>query len=316
MATPGGFSLPRWLNWTIKIALVLAYFWILEYFWGWDQLLAPWQSISYVTIFSAIVLLAVTYFIRAWRIYDYFRADIRGKYLLTLKLTLLHNVLNNLLPARSGEVSFPLLMKRYFQVGLTRSTATLLWLRFMDLHTILLLGAGALFFAAITSSWWLWAMALWAVMPPAAFMAQAKMAAFIPRIHNPKWQAVAVKLISGLPNSAAELSRAWLWTLASWTIKILAMAWILRQFTPMSGAQAWAGAIAGDLSSVLPLHAPAGVGTYEAAALGGLAVVGIDAGTAMQAAVNLHIMILLSSLLGGALALAIRETGRTPPISS
>jgi hypothetical protein len=113
--------MPTWLAWTIKIAVVAAYFWILEYFWGWKQLLAPWQSISYLTIFAAVVLLSLTYFIRAWRIYDYFRTDIAGNYILTLKLTLLHNVLNNLLPARSGEVSFPLLMKRYFQVSLTRS---------------------------------------------------------------------------------------------------------------------------------------------------------------------------------------------------
>jgi len=302
-------SLPRWLSWSIKIAVVVAYFWILEYFWGWEQLLAPWQSISYITVAAAVGLLAITYFTRAWRIYDYFRSDISGKYALTLRLTLLHNVLNNLLPARSGEVSFPLLMKRYFQVSLTRSTATLLWLRFMDLHTIFILGAGALYVASpITSLWWLLAMALWMVVPLAAYLAHAKLAEFVPHIHNPKWQAIAAKLVSGLPNSVPELSGAWLWTLISWSIKIIAMAWILNQFAPMTTAQAWVGAVAGDLSSVLPFHAPAGVGTYEAAALGGLAAVGVNTNTAIQAAVNLHIMILLSSLVGGGLALLIKDT--------
>jgi len=307
--------MPRWLSWTLKIAVVVAYFWVLEYFWGWESLLAPWRSISYTTIVMAVVLLSVTYFIRAWRIYDYFRGDIAGKYLLTVKLTLLHNVLNNLLPARSGEVSFPLLMKRYFQVGLARSTATLLWLRLMDLHTVLLLGAGALYFATVTRSWWLWAMALWSLIPLVAFLTHSKLAVLLPRISNPKRRDIAEKLLSGLPNSLTELIRAWLWTLASWSIKIVAMAWILQQFTPMGDAQAWVGAIAGDLSSVLPLHAPAGVGTYEAAALGGLAAVGVNADTAMQAAVNLHIMILLSSLLGGALALLIKDNNREPAIS-
>jgi uncharacterized membrane protein YbhN (UPF0104 family) len=307
--------LPPWLGWTIKIAVVVAYFWILEVFWGWNQLLAPWLSISYVTVLAAVALLALTYFIRAWRIYDYFRADIDGKYLLTLKLTLLHNVLNNLLPARSGEVSFPVLMKRYFQVSLTRSTATLLWLRFMDLHTVILLGAGALYFATATYPWWLAAMAVWMVLPLAAYLAHAKMAGVVPRIRNPKWQAVATKLISGLPNSLVELSRAWLWTLVSWSIKIVAMAWILKQFASMSTAQAWVGSVAGDLSSVLPFHAPAGIGTYEAAALGGLAAVGINTDSAMQAAVNLHIMILLSSLLGGALALLIKDANPSHTVS-
>lgn len=308
--------MPAWLAWAMKIAVVAAYFWILEVFWGWKQLLAPWQSISYLTILAAVMLLALTYFIRAWRIYDYFRADIAGNYALTLKLTLLHNVLNNLLPARSGEVSFPLLMKRYFQVSLTRSTATLLWLRFMDLHTILLLGAGSLYFTRATTPWWLAVMAAWLLLPLAAYLAHAKLAGMVPRIHNPKWQAIADKLLSGLPNSVAELSRAWTWTLVSWSIKIVAMAWILTQFTPMTNAQAWVGAIAGDLSSVLPFHAPAGVGTYEAATLGGLAAVGVNTDTAMQAAVNLHIMILLSSLLGGALALLIKDHSQHQSLSN
>ena len=305
--------MPRWLNWTLKIAVVVAYFWVLEYFWGWQRLLEPWKSISYVTIVAAVTLLASTYFIRAWRIYDYFRSDIGGRYWLTLKLTLLHNVLNNLLPARSGEVSFPLLMKRYFKVSLTRSTATLLWLRFMDLHTVILLGAGALYFTSIQSQWWIAGMALWLVIPVAAYLAHGKMAALIPRISSPKWQTTATKLVSGLPNSVAELSRAWMWTLISWVVKVIAMAWILKQFTAMTYAQAWVGSIAGDLSSVLPFHAPAGVGTYEAAALGGLAAVGINTDAAMQAAVNLHIMILLSSLLGGGLALGISDRAEAPP---
>lgn len=307
MANSLRFSLPTWANWALKIFVVVAYFWVLEYFWGWEQLLKPWQSISYVTIVTAVALLASTYLLRALRIYDYFRAEIQREYLLTLKLTLLHNVLNNLLPARSGEVSFPLLMKRYFAVGLTRATATLLWLRIMDLHTVLLLGAAALYLTTRQSAGWLFALVLWLILPLVMYLAHAKIEALVPRMSNPKWRDLTTKLLSGLPNSLAELMRAWLWTITSWSIKITAMAWILKQFAPMSNAQAWIGSIAGDLSSVLPFHAPAGVGTYEAAVLGGLAVIGVDTNTAMQAAVSLHIMILVSSLVGGAVGVMIKR---------
>ena len=282
---------------------------MLEYFWGWEKLLDPWLSISYTTVLAAIALLASTYFIRALRIYDYFRKEIKKKYVLTLKLTLLHNVLNNLLPARSGEVSFPLLMKRYFQVSFTRATASLLWLRFMDLHTVLFLGAAALYFTTIQAAWWIYALALWMALPLAAYLAHTKIAEFIPKIKNPKWQTFADKLVSGLPNSLMELFRAWMWTLINWSIKITAMAWILKQFATMTNSQAWVGSIAGDLSSVLPFHAPAGLGSYEAAVLGGLAVLGVNTDVAMQAAVNLHIMILVSSLIGGGLGLLIKQGG-------
>jgi uncharacterized membrane protein YbhN (UPF0104 family) len=307
LAKPPRFPLPRWANWSIKILVVAAYFGVLEYFWGWEKLLAPWKSISYATIIASVVLLASTYFLRALRIYDYFRGDIKHRYILTLKLTLLHNVLNNLLPARSGEVSFPLLMKRYFEVNLTRATATLLWLRFMDLHTVITLGIAAFYFATSQSEIWLYGLALWAMLPLAAYFAHAKLALLSHAIHNPKWRNMADKLLSGLPNSLTELGRAWLWTLINWSLKITAMAWILKQFSTMSNGQAWIGALSGDLSSVLPLHAPAGVGTYEAAVLGGLAAVGVNTGTAMQAAVSLHIMILVSSLVGGGLALFIKQ---------
>ena len=307
MPKPLGFSLPAWARWAIKILVVAAYFGVLEYFWGWEKLLAPWKSVAPVTVIASIALLASTYFLRALRIYDYFRSDINRRFALTLKLTLLHNVLNNLLPARSGELSFPILMKRYFEVNLTRATATLFWLRFMDLHTVIALGIGAFYFATSQSVWWLYGLAAWALLPLAVYVAHAKLATLVPRIRNPKWQNVTHKLLSGLPHSVAELARACLWTVTNWGVKITAMAWILKQFSTMTNGQAWIGSLSGDLSSVLPLHAPAGVGTYEAAVLGGLAVVGVNTDTAMQAAVSLHIMILVSSLIGGALALFIKQ---------
>jgi len=300
-------NLPRWANWTIKVLVVAAYFGILEYFWGWEKLLAPWRSISYAIVMASIILLAATYFLRALRIYDYFRRDIQRRYLLTVKLTLLHNVLNNLLPARSGELSFPILMKRYFDVNLTRATATLFWLRFMDLHTVITLGIAAFYVATHQPVWWLYGLAVWATLPLVVYFAHWKLAGFLPKISNPKWQNVAERLLSGLPNSLGELARAWIWTLINWSLKITAMAWILKQFSVMSSGQAWIGSLSGDLSSVLPLHAPAGVGTYEAAVLGGLAAVGVNTDTAMQAAVSLHIMILVSSLIGGGLALFIKQ---------
>ena len=47
-----------------------------------------------------------------------------------------HNLFNNLLPMRAGEASFPVLMRRYFDVPLARSLAALLWFRLMDVHAL------------------------------------------------------------------------------------------------------------------------------------------------------------------------------------
>ena len=60
--------------------------------------------------------------------------------------------------------------------------------------------------------------------------------------------------------------------------------------------------LGGELSSVIPIHTPGGLGTYEASMLGTARLLGITGGWVLFAAVQLHLMILLSTLLGGVAA--------------
>ena len=80
---------------------------------------------------------------------------------------------------------------------------------------------------------------------------------------------------------------------------------VLRLFLPMPVAAAVWGAMAGDLTSILPVHGVAGAGTYEAGVVAGLLPFGVAAQPALQAAVNLHIFLLGATLLGGALGFLI-----------
>ena len=130
------------LLWLIFFGFIIA----IEYFFGWKAILVPWQTLSPPAIVIAMLLFLLSYQIRTWRLYDYFLPHTKGNWLTTLRLMLLHNILNNLLPARSGEVSFPLLMKRYFSVGYSHSLPALLWFRLLDLHTLLSVGAIAWIF--------------------------------------------------------------------------------------------------------------------------------------------------------------------------
>ncbi len=54
---------------------------------------------------------------------DYFPRETKGQFRRLLKLTLVHNLLNVMLPLRSGEASFPLLMRSEFGMPLARATA-------------------------------------------------------------------------------------------------------------------------------------------------------------------------------------------------
>jgi uncharacterized membrane protein YbhN (UPF0104 family) len=297
-----------WLG-LVLLALLLAG---IEWMIGWTRLLAPWRTIAPATMVLATLLTLGSYAARALRLYDYFLPVTRCGFTACIKLTLLHNLLNNLLPMRTGEASFPVLMTRYFAAPLARSLAALLWFRLMDLHAlaaVALVAVGARWFEGwlvglltvvwLSLPWWLFR------MRPAS--ALAKFGAHLP----PHWRDRLEGARDGLPQTPAAFWRAWFWTLLNWLVKLAVFAWVLQLFVPLPAAAAFLGAIGGDLTSVLPVHGIAGAGTYEAGVVAALAPFDVPAVTALAAAVNLHLFMLGLSLAGGGLALLLRHDGPT-----
>ena len=134
--------------------------------------------------------------------------------------------------------------------------------------------------------------------------------------HPAAWSNKVVELLHALPKSPWPFTRALLWTLLNWSLKLAVFAWLLGQFLPIPYHQAWIGATSGELSSVLPIHGVAGAGTYEAGILAGLLPWGINRIEALGAAVNLHLFVLgCTFALTGLLVVALRpwlsRTGNT-----
>ncbi len=82
----------------------------------------------------------------------------------------------------------------------------------------------------------------------------------------------------------------------------------------LSIAASFGGALGGELSSVLPVHAPAGVGTYPAgitagAIAFGAGIAGLPLEELGQAAINTHLLVIVSSLVGTALSLLVAKRG-------
>ena len=96
-----------------------------------------WQQVSFLSLVLLTGLTLISYLLRAYRIYYYFSAP-PSSFLTYLRIHLLHNSLNNFLPMRLGEASFPLLMKRYLNVSYIDSSSKLILLRLLDLHWLLL----------------------------------------------------------------------------------------------------------------------------------------------------------------------------------
>jgi uncharacterized membrane protein YbhN (UPF0104 family) len=278
---------------------------LIEYWLGWAQLLAPWLELGLGAVVTALLLFLLTYAVRAHRLFDYFRASMQGRWLLGLRLMVYHNALNSLLPMRSGELSFPLLMKRYFAVDYARSLPALLWFRLLDLHTVVLIGG-----IMLLGNRWHWAATsmlalLWLALPYMAFTSRGALRATVAKVPIRKVSAILVKALDGLPRTQRTFWRSWLLTWLNWLVKLVVLAWVLTQFVDVGSSAALLAAIGGELTSVLPFHAPGGVGTYEAGIVAVLVPFGIAAKPALNAAVNAHLFVLGSALASAALALLI-----------
>ena len=299
----------------IAAAAILAYAAFVHYVWGWNAIVAEWRAIGYGTVATVIALLVSTYFVRAWRLYDYFPRETAGRFIELFHLAQVHNLLNIMLPFRSGETSFPLLMRSEFAVPLLHGTSALLVMRLLDLHALLAAGGLGLVLSSATKlvPGLIWVAFLVAPIP--AFLLKGPiLSALRPRLKG-KLARILDGIVDGLPSDLFALLRAWIATVINWGVKVLVFAWALGLMGVAPLAASFGGALGGELSSVLPFHAPAGVGTYSAGILAGAVALGAPTDRASmdilaRASINMHLMIILAALIGTVLSLALNELRR------
>jgi hypothetical protein len=291
----------------LTLAIVVIYALFIQWIWGWESVFALWDSAGWGTAALAITLLLLTYVLRTWRIYDYFPKETGGRFGVLLRLVQVHNLLNIMLPFRTGEASFPLLMKREFGLPLARTTAALFVMRLFDLHA--LLAAAGTGLALQHGHVWVWALWFLFLIAPAIIFAVRHSAIRLARKALPARLGKLMDEVElGLPADTAAFARAWGATLVNWFTKVAVLAWVLGLLGDLSLAASFGGSLGGELSSVLPIHAPGGVGTYPAGITAGALAFGAATGEQAlselgQAAVNTHLLVIVSSLLGTALSL-------------
>ncbi|MDR1463472.1 MAG: flippase-like domain-containing protein [Azoarcus sp.] len=239
----------------------------------------------------------LSYLLRAARVYDEFRHDAGGRFAPCLRIVLMHNAALNVLPFRGGEAAFPILLGRVFGTPLTRALASLFWFRLQD----------AMVVAAVAA-------AVWPGLPPvlraAAVAALVIFAWALPRwARQPhRWAesgALARKfaaLRDAFATSARHARFGWLWTIANWSVKLAAQAWLLSALLGMDMRTGAAGALGAELAAILPIQGVAGFGTYEAGAAAALLPSGIALADGLRAALALHLFVIACALTAGAAA--------------
>ncbi len=290
----------RWLGGGLLLAaLIVGVQWTL----GWAALLAPWRTLTLPGLTLVFLLTAGSYLIRAARVRSYYAERLQGRFPTVVRLSLIHNALNNFLPMRLGEAAYPLLLQRYFGAGLLAGTLSLAWIRLLDLHLLGLLALGFLYLRN--------GELLWAALAPPWLLAPALLLGFqarLQRLTAGRRGRIAQglgELLRHRPEGQGRLLRLWGWTAASWGLKLLAYGTLVLHFAPMDPGTALLGVLGGELSSVLPVHGIAGAGTYEAAVAAVWLPLGVPGAQVVSAAVNLHLFLLGASGLLGLAALGL-----------
>lgn len=287
----------------LQVLVLAAFALAIEHWWGFARLLSPWSQVPLALVVLVVAAQMTSYALRALRIYLAEPRIARGAWARCLQLILLNNALNLLLPARTGEASFPILLQRWFGVPIAEGAGTLLWLRLLDLNVLgvlaLLTFAPALLPLPM-AAWPLLAL-LTALLP---LMAPLLNHALSQRLAARKGKSaqLAHKVLAGIPKKIAQVLLDLALTWSAWGIKLAALAAVFSALAQLSPVAALLGAIGGDLSTVLPIHTPGGFGTYEAGVMALASPLASPTPALLAAAVNLHILVLGIALAAGALA--------------
>lgn len=314
----------RWNPWRHRRLTVVANVVILavfgaavQHYWGWQHLLAPWRHIGADVALVGVCGMLVSYALRALRVYLAEREIPRGQLLASLRLILISNVFNLLLPMRSGEASFPILMRRWFGTDLRHGAGTLIWLRVLDLHVLAAIGVacaalGWLGHDALARDWIPAVAALCVAAPVATYLLRGPLARRFER-RDGRFGRTATQAMAALPVNVGGLVRDLALTWIAWGVKLASLGYVLARLASLSPALGVLGAIGGDLSTVLPIHAPGGFGTFEAGVLLLLAPARPPTPALLAAAVNLHLLVLTTAMLAGGLAWLVPRRRRQAP---
>lgn len=262
-------AIARMAKWPISVVVTVACLLAVEHYIGWRQLITPWQQLPWHTLILLIALSSLSHVARALRIINAFTRLDRTDFSGILLLSALHIWMNNLLPMRSGEASFPLLLKQQFSIGYTESTTQLICFRVLDLCMLLLI-TGLVVVGTYSILLALLLLALSVVAFAAASALQSALVRLLSRLTDQANKGKASKLtsllnaLSSLPLHGRSYINVLAFTALIWACKLTAFILLIVTLADLNLASASLGVLGAELSSILPIHGFAGIGSYQA----------------------------------------------------
>lgn len=273
---------------SLVILLVFGYF-LYEYD-VFNQLRKIVGELSLPYLIASLLLYTFTYYFRAKR-FTLFFPQIKTKDLAAVMAV--HTFFNNLLPFRSGEASFPIILKKLFGVEGIISSAALIVARLFDLLSLAIIFTVATLGVAAGNKTFLIVSLFLAATIVVTLIAGFKLLKFLKRKFG---FAAALFFFFSEFNSAKNLLLVFLYSLLNWLTKFTAFYFIIRAGNlNFNFFQTTFAATFGELTTVLPIHSIGGFGTYEAGLVGGFALLGFKGSYALTVAFYFHLLLFTMS---------------------
>ncbi|WP_457643114.1 lysylphosphatidylglycerol synthase transmembrane domain-containing protein [Persephonella sp.] len=271
----------KYFELAVSVAVSIGFIYLFYIVIGFDKFLSFFSQIQPTNLLIAFLLYLISYITRAFRWKLTLSIQDFGK---LFKITAYNTVFNIFLPFRTGELSFFYLLKKE-NIPFSESAVSFISVRIFDALSLVAVFASAFF---MFKGSWLFAVAVILLMPAVAyllryaagFIKHEKVSAF----HSTK---LTVKNVAVL----------YVLSVVTFVVKFTAFYLVLPSGIELSFVQAFFAAAAGDLTTILPIHGVAGIGTYEGGYAGILILFGVDKEKALLASVFTHIFMLMGAAL-------------------
>jgi uncharacterized membrane protein YbhN (UPF0104 family) len=266
---------------TVSILVTVGFLYLFYAVIGFDTFFKFLKEISPENILLAFSLYVFSYITRAYRWKITLNINDFKK---LFKITSFNTVFNIFLPFRTGELSFFYMLKKE-NIPFSESAVSFFTVRIFDAVSLFtVFGASFL----LLKGYSLLAVLLLVCMPLFFYIL--------------KW-GVALTGIEKLKNFSKEtlhfknLLVLYILSILTFVSKFTGFYFVLPKGLNLSFTESFFASSAGDLTTVLPIHGIAGIGTYEGGFAGVLIFLGIEKETALLASVFVHIFILLGAAL-------------------
>ena len=277
-------------SFAVSLLILAVFFYFLYEYDVFHNLKRILRELSLPLLFLSLLLYTLTYYFRAKR-FTLFFPQIRTKDLAAVMAV--HTFFNNLLPFRSGEASFPIILRKLFGVEGIISSAALVVARLFDLLSLSILFTVATLGVSVNNRKFLWISLLLCIFIVLSLALGFKLLRVLKRRFG---FASALFFFFTEFRSVRNLFLFFLYSLLNWLTKFTAFYLIMKAGRlNLNFFESTFAATFGELTTVLPIHSIGGFGTYEAGLVGGFALLGFKGSYALTVAFYFHLLLFTMS---------------------